>query len=297
MDRLDIIARSSFIAPFIERTRAGFSLSSIRPAELRGPHRSPHRSYFARLATMLDSSRTMLKSRLPNVGTTIFTVMSALATRHGAVNLGQGFPDFACDPRLTEAVTRAMAAGHNQYPPMTGWPSLRLAIADKIERLYSHRYDPDSEITVTAGATQAILTTMLSLVHPGDEVIVIEPAYDSYVPAIEMAGAIPVFVQMVRDGDEFRIPWDSVRASITKRTRLIILNSPNNPTGMAVTMEDLGELERIVVEHGLFVASDEVYEHMLFDGRRHESVRAGSAGSVLKCRAAGPPRGGCRHRP
>jgi methionine aminotransferase len=214
----------------------------------------------------------MLKSRLPNVGTTIFTVMSALATRHGAVNLGQGFPDFACDPRLTDAVTRAMAAGHNQYPPMTGWPALRLAIAEKIERLYSHRYDPDTEITVTAGATQAILTSMLALVHAGDEVVVIEPAYDSYVPAIEMAGAIPVFVQMVRESDEFRISWDSVRAAITKRTRLIILNSPNNPTGMAVTMGDLAELERIVVAHGLFVISDEVYEHMLFDGRRHESV-------------------------
>jgi methionine transaminase len=214
----------------------------------------------------------MLKSRLPNVGTTIFTVMSALATRHDAVNLGQGFPDFACDPLLTDAVTRAMAAGHNQYPPMAGWPALRLAIAQKIQRLYSRSYDPETEITVTAGATQAILTTMLALVHAGDEVIVIEPAYDSYVPAIEMAGATPVFVAMIREGNEFRIPWDRVRAAVTKRTRLIILNSPNNPTGMAVTIDDLAALESIVVEHGLFLLSDEVYEHMLFDGHRHESV-------------------------
>ena len=218
----------------------------------------------------------MLKSRLPNVGTTIFTVMSALATRHDAVNLGQGFPDFACDPRLTDAVTRAMAAGHNQYPPMSGWPALRHAIADKVARLYEHRYDPDQEITVTAGATQAILTAMLALVHAGDEVIVIEPAYDSYVPAIEMAGGIPVLVQMVRDqdgpGDGFRIPWDRLEAAVTPRTRLVILNSPHNPTGMAIGPDDLAELERIVVAHGLYVISDEVYEHMLYDGRRHESV-------------------------
>ena len=131
----------------------------------------------------------MIQSRLPQVGTTIFTVMSALATRHGAVNLGQGFPDFDCDPRLVDAVTRAMQAGQNQYPPMSGWGPLRTAVADKIERLYGHRYDSDTEITITAGATQAILTATLALVHPGDEVIVIEPAYDSYVPAIQLAGA------------------------------------------------------------------------------------------------------------
>jgi methionine aminotransferase len=165
-----------------------------------------------------------------------------------------------------------MSAGHNQYPPMSGWPALRSAIAEKIARLYEHRYDPDTEITVTAGATQAILTTILALVHAGDEAIVIEPAYDSYVPAIEMAGAIPVFVPMIRDGDDFRIPWDRVRAAVTSRTRLVILNSPNNPTGMAIGPEDLAELERIVVDHGLFVLSDEVYEHMLYDDRRHESV-------------------------
>jgi methionine aminotransferase len=214
----------------------------------------------------------MIKSRLPEVGTTIFTVMSALATRHGAVNLGQGFPDFDCDPRLVDAVTRAMQAGQNQYPPMSGWPPLRTAIADKIERLYGHRYDSDHEITVTAGATQAILTATLALVHPGDEVIVIEPAYDCYAPAIRMAGGKPVFVRMERATDGFVIPWDRVRAAVNDRTRMIVLNSPNNPTGMVVTESDMRELERIVNERDLFLLSDEVYEHMLFDGRRHESA-------------------------
>jgi len=217
----------------------------------------------------------MIQSRLPNVGTTIFSVMSALATRHDAVNLGQGFPDFPCDPQLIDAVTRAMQSGHNQYPPMTGWQPLRAAIADKIERLYGHRYDPETEITVTAGATQAILTATLALIHPGDEVIVIEPAYDCYVPAIQLAGAIPVFVAMERDttaNGAFVIPWDRVRAAVSPKTRMIVINSPNNPTGMAIAESDLDELAAIVETHGLFVLSDEVYEHMLFDGRRHESV-------------------------
>ena len=217
----------------------------------------------------------MIRSRLPHVGTTIFSVMSALAVRHDAVNLGQGFPDFACDPRLVDAVTRAMQAGHNQYPPMTGWPALRQAIAVKIERLYGHRYDADTEITVTAGATQAIFTATLALVHPGDEVIVIEPAYDSYVPAILMAGGIPVFVAMERATDGvggFFIPWDRVAQSVSSRTRMIVVNSPNNPTGMAITADDLDALARIVVEHDLVLLSDEVYEHMLFDGVRHESA-------------------------
>ena len=215
----------------------------------------------------------MLNSRLPQIGTTVFSVMSALAVRHGAVNLGQGFPDFDCDPALVDAVTRAMRAGHNQYPPMTGWPALRQAIAAKIESLYGHRYDADSEITVTAGATQAILTAMLAMVHPGDEAIVIEPAYDSYVPAIRLAGGTPVFVQMIRSAENgFFVPWNAVRAAVTNRTRLIIVNSPNNPTGAALSENDLLELERLVVERGLYVLSDEVYEHMLFDGRRHESA-------------------------
>ncbi len=217
----------------------------------------------------------MMHSRLPDVGTTIFSVMSALAVRHDAVNLGQGFPDFDCDPTLVQAVTRAMQDGHNQYPPMGGWTPLRLAIVEKIAALYGHRYDPETEITVTAGATQAILTTMLAMVHPGDEVIVIEPAYDSYVPAIRLAGGIPVFVRMQRGAapdSPFHVPWDQVREAIGHRTRMIVVNSPNNPTGTMLTADDLRALESIVVEHGLYLLADEVYEHMVFDGLRHESA-------------------------
>lgn len=218
---------------------------------------------------------TVLDSRLPRVGTTVFSVMSALATRHGAVNLGQGFPDFACDPALVEAVTRAMQAGHNQYPPMSGWAPLREAIAAKIETLHGYRYDADSEITITAGATQAILTATLAIVHPGDEAIVIEPAYDSYVPAIELSGGTPVFVQMERasgTGKEYVIPWDAVRAAVTPRTRMVVVNSPNNPTGTTLRESDVAELQDIVVSNGLWLLSDEVYEHMVFDGQRHESA-------------------------
>jgi methionine aminotransferase len=217
----------------------------------------------------------MINSRLPHVGTTIFTVMSALAARHGAVNLGQGFPDFDCDPKLIDAVTHAMQAGHNQYPPMSGWAPLRHAIADKVERIYGHRYDPDTEITVTAGATQAVLTAALALIQPGDEAIIIEPAYDCYAPAILMAGGKPVFVQMERAAnpvDGFVIPWDRVRAAISDKTRMIVINSPHNPTGMTIHESDMRELERIVTERGLYLLSDEVYEHMLFDGKRHESA-------------------------
>ena len=168
-----------------------------------------------------------------------------------------------------------MRAGHNQYPPMSGWGPLRHAIAAKIERLYGRRYDADNEITVTAGATQAILTTMLALIHPGDEVIVIEPAYDSYAPAVLMAGGTPRFVAMEHASDPsqgFSIPWSRVRESVNDRTRMIVINSPNNPTGTTTTEADMRELERIVVECGLYLLSDEVYEHMLFDGRRHESA-------------------------
>lgn len=217
----------------------------------------------------------MITSRLPHVGTTIFTVMSALAARHQAVNLGQGFPDFDCDPALVDAVTRAMRAGHNQYPPMAGWPRLREAIASKIASIYGHRYDPETEITVTAGATQALLTAILALIHPGDEAIVIEPAYDSYVPAILLAGGRPVLVQMqapTASEARFSIPWDEVRKAVTPRTRLILVNSPHNPTGMTLHENDLCALEELVTHHALYVLSDEVYEHMVFDGLRHESV-------------------------
>jgi methionine aminotransferase len=209
-------------------------------------------------------------SRLPTVGTTIFTVMSALAAEKGAVNLGQGFPDFACDPRIVDAVANAMRDGHNQYPPMAGVLPLRQAISDKIANLYGRRYDANSEITVTAGATQALLTAILCTVHAGDEVIVIEPTYDSYLPSIELAGGKPVFVTL--DAPDYAIPFDKLAAAITPKTRLIMINTPHNPTGTVWRGEDMRKLEEIVRGTNVLILSDEVYEHMVYDGAPHESV-------------------------
>ena len=211
-----------------------------------------------------------LVSRLPEVGTTIFTVMSQLAIDRGAVNLGQGFPDFDCDPRLQALVTEAMRAGNNQYAPMAGVPALRQAIAEKTARLYKHAYDPDAEVTVTAGATQALMTAILAVVHPGDEVIVLEPAYDSYVPAIRLAGGVPVAVQL-RAGD-YAVPWDTVRAAVTPKTRLLIVNSPHNPSGAVFSPADLDALEALVRDFDILLLSDEVYEHIVFDGAPHQSL-------------------------
>ena len=211
-----------------------------------------------------------LRSKLPQVGTTIFTVMSELAVRHGAVNLGQGFPDFDPDSRLQALVTEAMRAGHNQYAPFTGVRLLRERIADKIARLYGHRYDVDEEITICAGATQALMSAFLAVVHPGDEVIVLEPAYDSYVPGILLAGGTPVFVPL-NPGD-FSIPWPAVRAALTPRTRLMALNSPHNPSGAIFSDTDLDALEELVRDTDLLLISDEVYEHIVFDGRAHASL-------------------------
>ncbi len=210
-------------------------------------------------------------SKLPRVGTTIFTVMSQLAARHGAVNLGQGFPDFDCDPRLQERLTDAMRAGRNQYAPMTGVPQLREAIASKNHALYGHRHDPDAEITITAGATQALMATILALVPAGDEVIVLEPAYDSYAPAIALAGGRPVFVPLDH-AQGYGPSWDAVRAAVTTRTRLILINFPHNPTGRTLRDADIRSLERIVDQTGVIVVSDEVYEHVVFDGMPHCSV-------------------------
>jgi methionine aminotransferase len=212
----------------------------------------------------------LIASRLPNVGTTIFTVMSALATQKGAVNLGQGFPDFDCDPRIVDAVSNAMREGHNQYPPMSGAAPLRHAIAAKIERLYGRKYDAEREITVTAGATQAVLTAVLCCVHPGDEVIVIEPMYDCYVPAIELAGGKPVFVSL--EAPDYALPFDKIAAAITPKTRLLIINSPHNPTGRVWRSADVRKLDDILRGTAVLVLSDEVYEHMVFDGAPHESV-------------------------
>lgn len=211
-------------------------------------------------------------TKLPKVGTTIFTVMSALASEKGAVNLGQGFPDFHCDPALVDAVTRAMQDGLNQYPPMAGVLPLREAIAAKVERLYGHRYDPVAEITVTAGATQGILTSVLCAVHPGDEVIVIEPVYDCYVPAIELAGGVPVFVQMEVGAAGYSIPWAKVQAAVTPKTRMIMVNTPHNPTGSVMRAADVAALADIVRGTDILILSDEVYEHMVFDGQPHESL-------------------------
>ncbi|MFV8604679.1 pyridoxal phosphate-dependent aminotransferase [Ralstonia pseudosolanacearum] len=209
-------------------------------------------------------------SRLPKVGTTIFTVMSALAAEKQAVNLGQGFPDFDCDPRIVDAVSDAMRAGFNQYPPMTGVPALRQAIAAKIATLYGHAYDAEREITVTAGATQALLTAVLCCVHPGDEVIVFEPTYDSYLPSIELAGgkAVPITLE----APDYRIPFDKLAAAITPRTRLIMLNTPHNPTGTVWHADDMRRLAEIVAPTDVLLLSDEVYEHMVYDGVPHASV-------------------------
>jgi methionine aminotransferase len=219
----------------------------------------------------VSSAPRLPASKLPRVGTTIFTVMSHLALKHNAVNLGQGFPDFNCDERLQARLADAVRAGHNQYAPMTGVPALREAIAGKNAALYGHRYDADAEVTVTAGATQAIMTAVLALVQPGDEVIVLEPVYDSYVPSIELAGGRPVFVPL--DAARGYAPdWDRIRAAITPKTRLLMINFPHNPTGRVLGDDDLAALERIVAETGVLLLSDEVYEHIVFDGVPHRSV-------------------------
>ena len=211
-----------------------------------------------------------IQSRLPNVGTTIFTVMSALAAQHKAVNLGQGFPDFACDSVLIDHVTQAMQAGHNQYPPMPGVPVLRQAIATKIEALYARQYSFEAEITVTAGATQGILTAILSIVHPGDEVIVLEPCYDSYVPNIELAGGVVVRVPLIPG--TFRPDFNKIASAITPKTRAMLINSPHNPSGTVWTDSDMRKLQDILAPTNVLLISDEVYEHMVFDGARHQSA-------------------------
>lgn len=209
-------------------------------------------------------------SKLPNVGTTIFTVMSALATEHKAVNLGQGFPDFECAPALVNAVTAAMQAGHNQYPPMTGVPALREAVARKIEALHGRTYNPNTEITITAGATQAIITAILAIVHPGDEVIVLDPCYDSYVPNIELAGGKAVRVPLTPG--TFRPDFAKISAAITPRTRAILINSPHNPSATIWTAEEMRQLEDLLAPTDILLISDEVYEHMVFDCAEHQSA-------------------------
>ena len=211
-----------------------------------------------------------ISSRLPNVGTTIFTVMSALAQQHGAVNLGQGFPDFDCDPALLDAVTKAMHAGLNQYPPMAGVPVLREAVAAKVEAMYGRRYDAGSEITITAGATQAIITAILAIVHPGDEVVVLDPCYDSYEPNIELAGGRAVHVPLAPG--TFRPDFARIAAALSPRTRAIIINTPHNPSATVWTAQDMQRLAELLRPTDVLVIADEVYEHMVYDGAQHESV-------------------------
>lgn len=211
-----------------------------------------------------------LSSRLPQVGTTIFTVMSALATEYRAVNLGQGFPDFECDPGLIDTVTKAMQAGHNQYPPMAGVPTLREAVANKAMQLYGHSYDPNTEVTITAGATQAIITAILCCVHPGDEVVVLEPCYDSYVPNIELAGGKVVRVPLTPR--TFRPDFAAISAALSPRTRAIIVNSPHNPSATVWTRQEMEQLAGLLSNTDILLISDEVYEHMVFDQCPHVSA-------------------------
>ena len=212
----------------------------------------------------------ILTSRLPHVGTTIFTVMSALAQARGAVNLGQGFPDFDCDPRLLDAVDAAMRAGLNQYPPMPGVPVLREAVATKIAAMYGHAYDPGSEITITAGATQAIITIILAIVHPGDEVIVLDPCYDSYEPNIELAGGTAVHVPLTPG--RFEPDFARIKAALSPRTRALIVNTPHNPSATVWSAPQMQQLTEALRGTDVIVIADEVYEHMVFDGALHQSA-------------------------
>jgi methionine aminotransferase len=211
-----------------------------------------------------------IHSKLPNVGTTIFTVMSGLAAELNAVNLGQGFPDFPMDDQLTRLVNQAMVDGYNQYAPMPGWLPLREAIAEKNSYLYAAEIDSVTEITITPGGTYAIYTALTSILQPADEVIVFEPSYDSYVPNILVNGARPVLISLKLP--DFRIDWEAVRGAVTTKTRAIIINSPHNPTGSILYKDDIAELRKVVDGTGIFIISDEVYEHLIFDGASHLSM-------------------------
>ncbi|MGA8181251.1 MAG: methionine aminotransferase [Desulfobacterales bacterium] len=211
-----------------------------------------------------------IQSKLPDVGVTIFTTMSTLANDHHAINLSQGFPDFDAHPDLLALVDEFMRTGHNQYAPMQGVRALRERIAEKVFELYHADYDPDAEITVTSGATEALFAAISAVVHPGDEVIILEPAFDSYVPVIMLNGGIPVYVEY--KFPDYRIDWDDVRNALSPKTRLIIMNSPHNPTGAVFTEFDIAELKNIIRNTDVLILSDEVYEHIIFDDIRHESV-------------------------
>ena len=212
----------------------------------------------------------ILKSKLPSVGTTIFTEMSVLAAQYGAINLGQGFPDFEMDPTLTQLVNKAMADGFNQYTHANGYPVLREALAAKVQSLYQQSINPDTQITISPGGTYAIYTAITTLIHPGDEVILFEPAYDSYIPNIEINGGVPVRINLTFPN--YNIPWDEVRSKITPRTKMIMINSPHNPTGAVLSEQDIIELKSIVTGTDIVILSDEVYEHLIFEDKAHQSI-------------------------
>jgi len=212
----------------------------------------------------------VMHSKLPDVGTTIFTVMSGLAAKLNAVNLGQGYPDYSMSPELVKLVDEAMKQDFNQYVPMQGYMPLRESLAEKIEFLYGSNINPDSQITITPGGTYAIYTALTTVLEPGDEVIVFQPGYDSYIPNVEINGAIPVLVDL--KFPEYRIDWDEVRQKISPRTKMIMLNSPHNPTGSVLRKEDIDQLRSIVKDTNIFILSDEVYEHLMFDGLPHQSM-------------------------
>ena len=211
-----------------------------------------------------------MQSKLPHIGTSIFTVMSQLALKHNAINLGQGFPDFPMSETLIDCVTEAMKAGGNQYAHTNGVPVLRERLSEKINTLYGTTINPETEITVTPGGTYAIFTAFSTIIQPGDEVIIFEPAYDSYIPNITFNGGVVVPIALTYPN--YSIPWDTLKAAITKKTKAILINTPHNPTGMVMTKEDILQLQEIVVSNNLYLISDEVYEHLIYDDKKHESV-------------------------
>ncbi|WP_038904978.1 pyridoxal phosphate-dependent aminotransferase [Dickeya zeae] len=209
-------------------------------------------------------------SKLPDVGTTIFTVIGQLSSQHNAINLSQGAPSFPCSPELIAGVTRAMTAGHNQYASMSGLVSLKEVVAEKVRRLYGQHYDAGQEVTITASASEGLYSAISALVHPGDEVIYFEPSFDSYAPIVRLQGATPVALKLALPG--FSINWDEVQAAITSRTRMIIINSPHNPSGQVLSADDLAQLARLTRNTDIVILSDEVYEHVVFDGQQHHSM-------------------------
>jgi methionine aminotransferase len=224
----------------------------------------------ARYPAEAMSQSIAVPSKLPDVGVSIFAVMTRLANEHGAINLSQGFPDFDCDPALVDAVALAMRAGYNQYAPMPGVLALREAIAKKVQVCYGATYDPQAEVQIVSGATAGLFASLTAFVQRGDEVLLFEPCYDSYVPVIRLSGGVPVFASLRYP--DYRVDWDEVKRSLSSRTKVILLNTPHNPTGRMWTADDMRQLSAIVDGTDLLVISDEVYEHVIFDGRRHESV-------------------------